>query len=131
MADNTIYFQAQPLLPINNRTAFNRSNLPSSTTVDTKNNFADLLHQEIADVKFSQHALERLKSRNLQFDQKDLLKLNEAVDKIAQKGAKESLVYINHVALVVSVKNRTVITAMDGTSAKDNIFTNIDSAVIL
>lgn len=131
MADNTIYFQAQPLLPINNRTAFNRGNLPSSTTVDTKNNFADLLHQEIADVKFSQHALERLKSRNLRFDQSDLLKLNEAVDKIAQKGAKESLVYINHVALVVSVKNRTVITAMDGTSAKDNIFTNIDSAVIL
>lgn len=131
MADNTIYYQAQPLLPINNRTAFNRSKLPSSTTVDTKNNFADLLHQEIADVKFSQHALERLKSRNLQFDQKDLIKLNEAVDKIAQKGAKESLVYINHVALVVSVKNRTVITAMDGTSAKDNIFTNIDSAVIL
>ena len=61
----------------------------------------------------------------------DLKKLDHAVEKIAQKGAKESLIMLNDVALVVSVKNKTVITAMDGASAKDNIFTNIDSAMII
>jgi flagellar operon protein len=34
-------------------------------------------------------------------------------------------------ALVVSIKNRTVITAVDPGSLKDNVFTNIDSAVIV
>ena len=37
----------------------------------------------------------------------------------------------NDLAFVVSVTNRTVITAMDGSSIKDNVFTNIDSAVIV
>ena len=50
---------------------------------------------------------------------------------MAEKGAKESVIYMNDTALVVSVANRTVITAMDGSSAKENIFTNIDSAAIL
>ena len=50
---------------------------------------------------------------------------------MAAKGARESLIYMNDLAFVVSVKNRTVITAMDGPSAKENIFTNIDSAAIL
>ena len=50
---------------------------------------------------------------------------------MAQKGAKESLIYLDDIAMVVSVANRKVITAMDGESAGDNIFTNIDSAAIL
>ena len=58
-------------------------------------------------------------------------RLGDAVNKMASKGARESLIYMNDVALVVSIRNRTVITAMDGMSAKDNIFTNIDSAAIL
>ena len=58
--------------------------------------------------------------------------LKSAVDKAAQKGARESLILMNNdLALVVSVTNRTVITAMDGASIRDNVFTNIDSAVIV
>lgn len=63
--------------------------------------------------------------------EKDMKKLNDAVDRVAAKGSKESLLYLDNMAFVVSVTNRTVITAMDGNSAKDNVFTNIDSAVIL
>ncbi|MDF2635450.1 MAG: flagellar operon protein [Pelosinus sp.] len=131
MADNMIYYQAQPLIPIDNRTKLTNHNISLSNKANGKNSFANLLNEEIAGVKFSQHALDRMQSRNLTFSNKDLLKLNDAVDKIAQKGARESLVYMNDVALVVSVTNKTVITAMDGKSAKDNIFTNIDSAVII
>ncbi len=131
MADNMIYYQAQPLLPIGNCGKLANTNSASNIKPNAKNSFANLLNQEIAGVKFSQHALERMQSRNLNFSNHDLMKLNDAVEKIAKKGAKESLVYMNDVALVVSVANKTVITAMDGKSAKDNIFTNIDSAVII
>jgi flagellar operon protein len=53
------------------------------------------------------------------------------VDKAEAKGAKESLVLVDDVALVVSVKNRTVITAVDRQHLKENVFTNIDSAVVV
>jgi flagellar operon protein len=65
-------------------------------------------------------------------DNQQITQLGAAVDKAAQKGARESLVLMNRdLALVVSVTNRTVITAMDGNSIRDNVFTNIDSAVII
>lgn len=83
-------------------------------------------------VKFSAHALQRLQMRNIQLNSQDLAKIDGAVNKAASKGARESLLVMNNnLALVVSVKNRTVITAVDGQSMKDNVFTNIDSAVIL
>ena len=80
---------------------------------------------------FSQHARQRLEERNLTLNERDMDRLDDLVTRMAGKGAKESLVLMNDIALVVSVANRKVITAMDGNSAKDNIFTNIDSAAIL
>ena len=128
MADNKVFFQAQPLIPVSNRNTLNP--LKNQTKITT-NSFDTILQQKINEVKFSQHAQERLSSRNIKFSATDLKKLDNAVERIAQKGAKESLIMLNDVALVVSVKNKTVITAMDGASAKDNIFTNIDSAMII
>ena len=72
-----------------------------------------------------------MRARGIDLSDEELSKLDDAVSKMALKGARESLIYMNDVALVVSIRNRTVITAMDGMSAKDNIFTNIDSAAIL
>src|ERR1700687_2721156 len=82
-------------------------------------------------LKFSAHAQDRIQSRNIQLSPQALSKLSEVVDKASAKGAKESLILMNDTAFVVSVKNRTVITAVDGPSLKDNIFTNIDSAAII
>lgn len=100
-------------------------------TAITGASFADILQKASRKVSFSNHALQRLESRQLDLSQEDLQKLDDAVDKMAQKGARESLIYMNDMAFVVSVANRTVITAMDGKSARENIFTNIDSAAIL
>lgn len=86
---------------------------------------------ESADVKFSAHALKRLESRQISLDAKDLAQIKDAVNRAQAKGAKESLILMDQLALVVSIKNRTVITAVDGNSLKDNVFTNIDSAVII
>jgi len=82
-------------------------------------------------VKFSQHAQDRLRARNINFSANDLASLEGAVNSVAQKGGKESLVMMGDSALVVSIKNRTVVTAMDRTQMKGNVCTNIDSAVII
>ena len=82
-------------------------------------------------LRFSQHALERMTNRGISLRPEDLVKLNEAVERAASKGSKESLILMGDNALIVSVKNRTVITAMDREAMKENVFTNIDSTVIL
>lgn len=82
-------------------------------------------------LKLSGHAQTRLASRNLQLGKEEWDRVLGGVDKAAEKGAKESLVMVDDIALVVSVRNRTVITAMDRENLKNNVFTNIDSAVIV
>jgi len=95
--------------------------------------FAQVLDQKLPSqgVKFSQHAQDRLRARNINFSANDLANLEGAVNSVAQKGGKESLVMMGDSALVVSIKNRTVVTAMDRAQMKGNVFTNIDSAVVI
>jgi flagellar operon protein len=82
-------------------------------------------------VKFSNHAEVRLQQRGIRFGAEQLNKLETAIDKAAAKGSKESLILIQDVALIVNIKNRTVVTAIEGNQMKDNVFTQIDSAVII
>jgi len=82
-------------------------------------------------LKFSAHAMQRLQSRNISLTSDDVTKMNAMADKAAAKGAKNSLFLVRDTAFVVSIKNRTVITAVDADSMKDNVFTNIDSAAII
>jgi flagellar operon protein len=82
-------------------------------------------------IKFSAHAQARIGARQIQLGGNDLAKLKGAVDRAAAKGARESLILMDDKAFVVSVRNRTVITAVDGESIRENVFTNIDSAVIV
>lgn len=83
------------------------------------------------ELKFSAHALQRLNARNIEVSPENLVKLEGAIEKAASKGARDSLVLMDNLALVVSIKNRTVITAVDESSLKENVFTNIDSAIIV
>jgi len=82
-------------------------------------------------LKVSGHAQTRLESRNIDLNKDQWDRVVSGVDRAAAKGAKESLVMVDNAALVVSVKNRTVITAVDQAHLKENVFTNIDSAVIV
>jgi flagellar operon protein len=82
-------------------------------------------------LKFSAHAQDRLASRQIALSPADLQRLEGGVSRAAAKGARESLVVKDDLAFVVSVTNRTVITAVDAASMKGNVFTNIDSAVIV
>lgn len=83
------------------------------------------------DLKFSAHAQRRLDERRISLSPADLAKIREAVDLAAAKGARDSLLIYRDLALVASVKNRTVITAVDGSEGAERVFTNIDSAVII
>lgn len=92
--------------------------------------FAKILDDKLQSVKFSAHANKRLQARNITLDNGQLAKLEDAVEKARTKGGRETLILVDNVAMVVSVANRTVITVMDGDNLKDNVFTQIDSAVI-
>lgn len=95
-------------------------------------NFQELFSKELekSTLKFSAHAEKRLRDNKIELSTEEMKALEDAVSKINQKGGKESLVVLNDVAFLVSVPNNTVITAIDSSRMKENVFTNIDSAVI-
>jgi flagellar operon protein len=81
-------------------------------------------------VRFSAHAQKRLDKRDIQLGDDGLARLNDAVDRAAQRGGRESLVLMDDMAFIVNVKDRLVVTAMNGTSRKEGVFTQIDSVVL-
>ncbi len=95
--------------------------------------FQDVLKNTSAtqDVKFSGHAAERLRSRRIDVTPEQREQLRGAVDAAAAKGARESLVLMDDLALVVSVANRTVITVVRQSDLAGKVFTGIDRAVVL
>jgi flagellar operon protein len=82
-------------------------------------------------IKFSAHASQRLRERQIQFDPETMMKMNDAITKADSKGVQDTLVLTDKAALIVSVPNRTVVTAMDRNNLTGNVFTNIDGAVII
>ena len=87
--------------------------------------------QESGEVRFSKHAASRLADRNIELTKEQVNRLNLGAAKASAKGINESLVLVDSLAFIVSVPNHTVITAMDQTEADENVFTNIDGAVII
>ena len=81
-------------------------------------------------LKFSKHASNRLADRNIELTKEQMDRLTEGTNKAGSKGIKDSLVMVDHLAFIVNIPKNTVITAMDQSQADENIFTNIDGAVI-
>ncbi|MGE5397845.1 MAG: TIGR02530 family flagellar biosynthesis protein [Chitinophagales bacterium] len=115
----------QPIQPISPQTSTTGAKKTGASAFDK------ILSENISGIKFSGHAQQRLKSRNIEIGTSEMQKLQDAVTKAREKGARDSLILMDNLALVVSVKNNTVVTAIDGENIKENIFTNIDSAVVL
>ena len=91
--------------------------------------FAELLGRA-PNVIFSRHALERLQRRGIDLGEQQLHRLGDGVDRAAGKGSRASVVFVDGTAFVVAVPKRTVLTAVDPEHMRDQVFTNIDSAVI-
>ncbi len=85
----------------------------------------------LGSLKFSKHASARLEDRNIELSDSQMNRLNAGMQKANEKGINESLVLMDQMAFIVNVKNNTVITAMNEAEVKDNVFTNIDGAVIV
>lgn len=96
-------------------------------------NFGDLIREKVQpqELKFSAHAEGRIKSRGIELTPELKTKLNHAVSNVAAKGGKDTAVISGSAAFIVNVSSRTVVTAMDSESMKDNVITNIDSATFI
>ena len=101
--------------------------------------FEDVLNRKLEEnrgvpqkneVKFSKHAMTRLDNRNISLTEVQMERLNEGARRAGEKGIKESLVLVDELAFIVNVENKTVVTAMNQGNNDENIFTNIDGAVI-
>jgi flagellar operon protein len=101
-----------------------------SIRLPAERSFDAILEKELSEVRFSKHAQERLNERNIKLDQTDMSSLHHAIAMAEKKGASDSLVLLRDMAFIVSVKNKTIVTALQGENMKENVFTNIDSAVI-
>ena len=110
------------------------TNEPNSSTKGVNGpSFNDVLNKIKSNdqVKFSKHAMDRLNSRNIELTDDELGRINDGVDKAKTKGVREALIMMDNKVFVASVQNKTIITAALDEQLKDNVFTNIDGAVIV
>lgn len=114
------------------------ANISVNNTIKPQNSpFANELKSQLEKqqqngVQFSQHAIDRLNQRQIDLDENNKLdRLNKAVEVAQQKGSNDTLVLLDKTAFLVSVKNNKVITTMSAEDLQGNIFTNIDSTVIM
>lgn len=109
----------------------------NQTKKEDTSRFSEILAEKSAELegsgelRFSKHAANRLQNRNIDLTDGQLRRLAEGTNKAGEKGIKESLVLVDDLAFIVNIKNNMVITAMDQAETKQNIFTNIDGAVIM
>lgn len=128
----SIIYNNKPILPIGKP-------VPASKPAENRNagsaaSFEAVFQEELfkqSEVKFSKHAMERLQTRNIKLSKEDLNKINEAVNKAAEKGIRDTLIIMGNSAFIANVKNKMIITAATEENLKNNVFTNIDGAVIL
>lgn len=118
------------------------STVTDGSTVQSPRNsdFAKELQSQLAENKnteqtgvvFSKHALDRISERQIDLDSGNTLeRLNKAVELAEEKGSNDALVMIDSNAFIVSIKNNKVITTLSADDMQGNIFTNIDSTVIM
>lgn len=83
------------------------------------------------EIKFSKHALNRMDNRNIKLDSNEMDRLKNGFDKAEEKGVKDALILMGDKAFIASIKNKTIITTVSQEQLKNNVFTNIDGAVIV
>lgn len=104
---------------------------PQSRNGVKTTSFDEIFREKNEKLKFSKHAGARLEERNITLSDEQMKRLEEATVKAEKKGIQESLILMDNMAFIINVKNSTVITAMDQTDNKENVFTNIDGTVII
>ena len=116
----------------------NPNRAPEKNVGQSGVSFQDILSEktritqtDVTSLRFSKHAANRLSDRNIELTDNQLERLTDGTKKASAKGIQESLVLVDDLAFIVNVPSQTVITAMDQTETNENVFTNIDGAVII
>jgi len=102
-----------------------------SIVTKPKHSFVEHLQHANNELKISKHANERINERNIHISDEEWQQVTDKVFEARKKGVNQPLVLMDQAALIVSAKNATVITAMDRTEAKQQLFTNIDGTIVL
>lgn len=118
---------------VHNQVPVKQTGLQKHQPRKAKTSFNQVLQGKLdkQEVNFSKHAATRLQARNIELSSDQLHRINQGVNEAREKGIRESLVLIDQVALVVNVKNKVVVTAMEKSEQQNKVFTNIDGAVIV
>ncbi len=85
--------------------------------------------ESVQSVRFSNHAIKRLQSREINLNSENVNRLSHAIDKAEKRGGKSSLVMVDDLAFIVNVHDRMVVTALDTNQRGEGVFTQIDSVV--
>ena len=120
--------------PIGNlgQIASNQTKINNATSTKDKTNFKDILDSvknKNESFTISKHAALRLNEIN--FTEEDMKQIEKGFKIAKDKNSKNTVMLYKDVALIASVENKTIITAVEKERATDNIFTNVDSVVIL
>lgn len=89
------------------------------------------INKDKSEIKFSKHATERLVNRNMNISQDEIKRLEKAFSKAEKKGVKDALILMDNKAFIANINNKTVITTVNKEQLEENVFTNIDGAVII
>jgi len=111
-----------------------RSHTPPKTTSNDQSHFADIISEKIksnSEIEFSKHALSRVISRDVDLTSHQIERLNHGAQLARSKGLNNSLILVDQIAFVVNLNQNKVITTVNDQNMKDNVFTNIDGAVIV
>lgn len=105
---------------------FNKNNAKKSF-----NEVLDSIEKKNSEIKFSKHATKRLNNRNIDVSKEDIKKLEDAFSKAEKSGVKDALILIDNKAFIANINSKTIVTTVERGSLKQNVFTNIDGAVII
>lgn len=110
---------------------------PKNESINADIKFEDILREKVdktessQELKFSKHASKRLLDRNINLSEEQLGRLEKGAMLSNEKGIKDSLVIMDELAFIVNTKSNTVVTAMPKDMDGENIYTNIDGAVLV
>ena len=112
------------------------NSLKRDSQVQSFNNnqkFEDILKNEKIkkNIKFSKHAVERMQIRDINLSNNEISKIEDAINKASTKGVKEALILMDDKAFIANIKSKTIVTTVNREQLKNNIFTNIDGAIII
>lgn len=137
MGDNGISFNRYSYPIVTGRPQLDPGNKPAQTPRDAGDapSFSQMLRQQLeqqgSGLTFSKHAATRVEQRSIDLDSSSIARLDQGVRIAEQKGLDDALILIDRTAFLVSVKNSTVITTVNGEELTGNVFTNIDGTVII